>query len=76
MSQNTSEAGRSVSSETLSAHASTSLPQAGRLVHYLLWEDHLLKRTRLILSIINLYFDNIEEEFLCAMIYLFIISLF
>lgn len=68
MSQNISEARHSVSNETLSAHPSTSLPQAGRLVHYLLWEDHLLKRTRLILSIINLYFDNIEEEFLCVMI--------
>lgn len=76
MSQNTSEARHSVSNETLSAHPSTSLPQAGCLVHYLLWEDHLLKRTRLILSIINLYFDNIEEEFLCVMIYLFIISPF
>lgn len=76
MFQNTSEARYCVSNEDPSTHPSTSLPQAGRLVHYLLWEDHLLKRTRLILSIINLYFDNIEEEFLCVMIYLFIIFLF
>lgn len=65
-----------MSPEDLFTHPSTSLPQAGRLAHCLLWEDHLLRRTRLILSIINLYFDNIEEEFLCVMSYLLIIFLF
>lgn len=34
-----------------------------------------LKKIHLILSVINLYFDNIEEEFLHVMTYLFIISL-
>lgn len=45
----------------------TPLPPAVHYFHYLLWENHTLKRIRLILSIINLYFDNIEEEFLHVM---------
>lgn len=59
-----------------SIYPSAPLPQAVHYFHYLLWENHTLKRTRLILSVINLYFDNIEEEFLHVMTYLFIIFLF
>lgn len=63
-----------VSNETLSTFIKdpstypwTPLPLAVHYFHYLLWENHTLKRIRLILSIINLYFDNIEEEFLHVM---------